>query len=56
MVAEFSQLNNFEPHPDYDGLPESIKAMYTEKEYAWLGNFDRDRLLETETCPEPEDD
>ena len=49
-------MNNYTPHPDYDELPDCIKYLYTEKEFAWLGDFDRNRLLETECCPDAEGD
>jgi hypothetical protein len=49
-------MENFTPHPDYWKLPECIRARYTEKEFAWLGDFERRRLMETECYPEPEDD
>jgi hypothetical protein len=49
-------MDNYTPHPDYDDLPESIKRMYTEKEFAWLGDDGRKRLLETECYPETEGD
>ena len=48
--------NNYTPHPDYDELPDCIKYLYTEKEFAWLGDFGRSRLLETECCPNIEGD
>lgn len=38
--------------PGYDELPESIKAMVTPKEYAWLGDLERARLVQSETEPE----
>ena len=47
---------NYTPHPDYDKLPLSIRNKYTEKEYAWLGQLERDRLLERECYPENEGD
>ena len=47
---------DFQSHPDYNNLPESLKALYSEKEFAWLGNDGRDRLMETECYPEPEEE
>lgn len=41
-----------ETHPDYEALPEIIKAMYSEREYAWLGAEERGRLIERECIPE----
>jgi hypothetical protein len=36
---------NFTHHPDYDGLPDAIKAIVTPKEYAWMSNQQRVDLL-----------
>ena len=49
-------MNNYTSHPDYDELPDCIKYLYTEKEFAWLGDFDRNRILELECCPNVEGD
>ena len=47
----------YQHHPDYDGLPEGIKAMYSPKEYAWLPQPLKDSIIEDSTLPEdPEDD
>lgn len=46
------------PYPrveGYDALPESIKAMYSEKEYAWLSDAEKQTLVERETEPEVAD-
>lgn len=41
---------------EYAALPESIKAIYSPKEYAWMSPERRARLIEEETMPEvPED-
>lgn len=37
--------------PEYDALPESIKAIYSPKEYAWLG-AEKARIIERETMPD----
>lgn len=37
---------------EYRNLPESIKILYTAKEYAWLTREGRERLIERETMPE----
>ena len=37
--------------PEYESLPDSIKAIYTPKEYAWLGE-ERKRIIERETMPD----
>jgi len=55
-VIQVFMKNNYTPHPDYDELPDCIKYLYTEKEFAWLGDFGRSRLLETECCPNIEGD
>lgn len=39
-------------HPDYEGLPEGIKATLTQTEYNWLGDEERGRLMERETQPD----
>jgi hypothetical protein len=36
---------------DYESLPESIKKLYTPKEYAWLGEY-RDRMIDVECNPD----
>lgn len=47
---------NFNEHPDYKSLPESIKAMYSPKEYAWLDDESRNNLLQDITTPEVAED
>jgi len=47
---------NYSQHINYEHLPESIKALYSSKEYAWLGDEERNRLEERECYPEPEED
>jgi hypothetical protein len=48
-------MADFEHIPEYDTLPESLKVAYTPKEYAWLGEIERGRLVERECYPDPED-
>jgi len=36
----------------YDELPEAIKMIYSPREYAWLSDAAKARLIETETEPE----
>jgi hypothetical protein len=48
-------MAGFTMHPDYDQLPEPIRMLYSPKEYAWLGDEARRRIMETECYPEPED-
>lgn len=43
-------------HPDYDALPEPIKAQVSEKEYCWLSERQRIELVQEMTMPEPTDD
>lgn len=38
----------------YEDLPECIKQYYTEKQYMWLSDDAKARLLERETEPEAE--
>lgn len=41
---------------EYDALPESLKMIYSPKEYAWLEPHQRAKIIENETMPEvPED-
>ena len=47
---------NYEDHPDYQSLPESVKAVYTQKEYAWLDDESRNNLLRDMTLPEVAED
>lgn len=47
---------NFESHPDYTSLPEGIKAIYSPKEYAWLDDNSREKLIEDLTTPEVGED
>jgi len=43
-------------HPDYDKLPESIKAMYSPKDYAWLPQPLKDSLIDDNVLPEVTED
>ena len=49
-------MNNFKEHPDYQSLPESIKVMYSQKEYAWLDDESRINLIQDMTLPEATED
>lgn len=49
MVADFD-LGHLER--SYLNLPESIRKDISPKEYAWLGQEERDRLIERESYPE----
>lgn len=55
----FSQLPSTDPKSPsrvsgYDELPEAIRAVYSEKEYLWLGDQGRRSLVQRETEPECE--
>jgi len=39
-------------HPYYDSLPEPLKEAYTEEEYAWMSDEQRNSLEEEECNPE----
>lgn len=43
-------------HPDYDKLPESIKATYSPKEFAWLPQPLKDSIMDDNTLPEVAED
>jgi len=43
-------------HPDYDGLPDPIKSVYSPEEYAWLTDEQRENVIDDEVYPEPNDD
>ena len=46
---------NYKPHPDYANLPEAVKGVFSPKEYAWLDDEGRRRLIEDMTLPEVEE-
>ncbi len=48
--------DNYQPHPDYEALPEAIKATITEKEYTWMPDEERRNLQEDMTMPEYQED
>jgi hypothetical protein len=45
-----------EVHPDYQNLPLCIKASVTAKEYLWMGDYSRSRLIKDMTEPEVTED
>lgn len=55
-------MNVFPAYPmdlaraEYDGLPESIKHVYSYEQYQWLGDVEKARLIQTETEPDQYDD
>ncbi len=42
--------------PEYDRLPESIKAQMTEKEFCWLSDAEKRNITDEFTMPEATDD
>ena len=44
----------FTHHPDYDALPEAIKAAVTAREYAWMSDLQRDNITADMTEPDEE--
>ena len=40
---------------EYDQLPESLKLIYTPKEYAWMQPEQRAHLIESECMPDVEE-
>lgn len=47
-----SDLRNLGPRDAYDALPESIKAVYSRKEWLWLSDAEKASLEQRETEPE----
>lgn len=47
---------NYQDHPEYQSLPEGIKAAFTPKEYAWLDDESRRNLQRDLTSPEVGED
>ena len=45
-------MSSYTPHPDYDSLPESIKAVVDPKSYAWMTDEQRADLIARETEPD----
>ncbi len=37
---------------EYNALPESVRALYTVKEWMWLSSAEKARLIQTETEPD----
>jgi len=56
MTDNDKQKECYIMHPDYVRLPKVLKAAYTPKEYAWLGDEGRANLLESATNPEAVDE
>ena len=49
-------MADFTPHPEYDKLPEAIRGDVTEKEFAWMTDWQRERLTDDFCCPEPDEE
>lgn len=47
---------NYASHPDYEKLPQCIKILYTEKEYAWLPESEKQNIIQDNTMPETYND
>ena len=43
---------NYEEHPDYQNLPEAIKSVFSPKDYAWLDDEGKRKLIEDMTTPD----
>lgn len=41
---------------EYESLPESIRMIYSRKEYAWMDHERRARLVESECMPDVGED
>lgn len=41
-----------DPTPEYEALPDSVRAYYTAHQFAWLSDADKARVIQTETEPE----
>jgi hypothetical protein len=37
---------------EYQALPESIRALYSFEQYLWLSDFEKSRLIQSETEPD----
>lgn len=42
-------------HPDYDKLPRCIQSIISRKQYLWMGDKERARLVEDICYPESEE-
>ena len=45
------EAKNYYMHKDYETLPVAIKSLYTPKEFSWLGNELRARIIEDNCEP-----
>ena len=39
---------------EYENLPAAVKLLCTKEEYRWMGQYNRDRLIQEATEPEPD--
>jgi hypothetical protein len=51
VIDALKNALGYSQHPEYEGLPESIKLIHSPKEFAWLGE-ERNRVIERETQPD----
>jgi hypothetical protein len=49
-----AMVDAYVPPDTYDALPESIKAIVSPQEYAWLSAAEKHRLVQDITEPDPE--
>ena len=52
MSSQTEEYSENQSSDDYESLPDSIKMNYTRKEYLWLSDGEKARLIQTETEPE----
>lgn len=45
---------NLRSESEYDRLPECIKALYSERQYQWFSDSEKQNLVQRETEPECE--
>jgi hypothetical protein len=51
MHYDYLEYQNGLAKKEYDQLPEAVRALYTFKEWLWLGT-ERDRIIQRETMPD----
>lgn len=51
-----SEEQNYQPHPEYNLLPEGIKASLSPKQFAWLDDESRRNIIPDMTQPEVAED
>lgn len=53
-ASSASTTDNFTPHPEYNDLPDTIKAAVSPKEFAWLTDIQRADLTNDLCTPDVE--